>query len=177
VNDFEMTSPLVPWNGGVVFMRGNGIFDNIMVWSGRRQVRMPTAPTPTPPAEASGGPNYFFGNNIVETKASGSIRMSQLKIGDYIRAGNVDFTQVYGFGHVDHDVETNFVQLSMEHSLNDKEYVPLELTSNHLVFVERNNKVVAVPASDVVIAPRWQTSPRDSPDNSTWDLCTFDIFR
>jgi V8-like Glu-specific endopeptidase len=153
VNGFEMTSRQVPWNGGVVFKKGNKIYNAIMIWSGRKKTRTISSPTPAP---QSTGPNCFSSNNLVETKDSGIIKMSKLKIGDHIRAGDGIFTQVYGFGHVDHDAETNFMQLHLEELLheNDRHDIPLEITSNHLVFVERNSKVVAVPSSDIVVGDR-----------------------
>jgi Hint module len=76
--------------------------------------------------------------------------MNQLEIGDYVRANTNEFSQVYGFGHFDHDIETDFIQIIFEGTLS-VEYSPIEVTSQHLVFVERNNKQYTIPAGDVII--------------------------
>jgi Hint module len=76
--------------------------------------------------------------------------MNQLKIGDYVRVNNDEFSQVYGFGHFDHDLETDFIQIIFEGTLAG-EYSPIEATSQHLVFVERNDKQYIIPAGDVTI--------------------------
>jgi Hint module len=113
---------------------------------------VPTAPVPTAPVQAPIPipPSCFSALNFVEVKGVGEVAMSQLKIGDYVKTNNNDFTQVYGFGHYDHDLETDFIQIILEGTLS-VEYPPTEVTSHHLVFVERNNKQYTIPAGDVII--------------------------
>jgi Hint module len=148
------------------------------VWSGRVQPPAPTAPVqvPQPPpvqrpvtsptllaptvsmptAEPPTSSSCFSSNNLVETRDRGRITIDELQIGEYIQAGNDDYTQVYGFSHIHHNAETTFLQLFFEendsfHAAN----VPLEITSKDLVFVEcKNHQVVAVPASDIMVGDR-----------------------
>jgi V8-like Glu-specific endopeptidase len=153
VHTFAIDGDL-PWNGGVLFLKNNGIFGFVMLESGRQTENPPTKP-PSAAQPPSSAPSCFASNNMVEKKDIGNVLMSELKVGDHIRAANGDYTQVYGFSHTNHDVETKFLQLFLEDDeLLDEYNLPLEITSKHLVFVERNNKFVAIPASDVVVGDR-----------------------
>jgi hypothetical protein len=92
VNDFEMLDDDTPWKGGVIVLKGNGIFDLIMEWS--RVHVMPTAPvatiprsSPTPPWPSGITPTTptpstcFSSNNLVEVVDIGPIVISKLKVG------------------------------------------------------------------------------------------------
>jgi Hint module len=88
------------------------------------------------------------------------ISIDQLHIGDYVKVGmddNVDlFSQVYSLGHYNPNVNNEFIQLYSSTSRNDMNYtmnLPLEVSANHLLFVQRKweNSMVPIPASDVKV--------------------------
>jgi Hint module len=80
----------------------------------------------------------------VEIKGKGIVNMMELQIGDFVMSGSGKFTQVYGFGHFDHDREENFLQIQVGHN-------PLQISPIHLVFVERNNQSYPIRALDVMV--------------------------
>lgn len=121
-------------------------------------------PPPTPAPTTS--PSCFSGINRLEVKDIGSIPMEQLKIGDYVRGGNGDYTQVYGFSHRNKHATTEFLQLILEYGPNKyfdrNSSTSLEITQNHLLFVERNERLIVVPAKDVVINDVLVNNNKDS---------------
>lgn len=84
----------------------------------------------------------FSKANIVEVQGKGLISMDSLQIGDFVRAGNNQYSRVYSFIHLNREVEADFLQIHAE-GLNK----PLEVTPEHMVFVEN----AAVPASQVKV--------------------------
>jgi Hint module len=123
------------------------------------------APAPKPVSVPSRQP-CFSGHNYVEIQGIGMISINQVKIGDYVRVGKTNqnsFSQVYSFGHFDHDMEAEFIQLytTTGNASHSKDYTeirddmdphsPLEISWNHLLFVKRNGYDVAIPASEVVV--------------------------
>jgi Hint module len=113
---------------------------------------VPIAPVPSPVRAPVPSPSRhcFSAVNKVEVKNGGYIFMSQLQIGDLVRSGAGEYTQVYGFGHRDHHVEATFLQIYFDS--DSKNESPVEVSSDHLIFVERNQQTsFAVPASDVVV--------------------------
>jgi Hint module len=87
----------------------------------------------------------------VEVKDMGDIPINQLKIGDYVRVGNSKFSQVYGFGHLSHDLDAEFLQIQFDGNSDEGEdhsHV-LEISSSHLLFVTKNTSHVVLSASDV----------------------------
>jgi Trypsin/Hint module len=91
----------------------------------------------------------FSGKNLVEVKDVGCITMDQLKIGDYVLSGHNQYTQVYGFGHYDHQKEAPFLQVYVDD--NNYDEVPLEISSEHYMYVEREHKQIILSAADVMI--------------------------
>jgi Hint module len=90
------------------------------------------------------------------------IPIDQLHIGDYVKVGMDDtniFSQVYSLGHYNPNVFNEFIQLYWVTPftiLNDMNYtmnMPLEVSANHLLFVQRkwDNNMVPIPASDVQV--------------------------
>jgi len=75
-------------------------------------------------------PWCFSGMNAVEVYGKGFISMDSLQIGDYARAANGKFSLVFSFAHLDKNLETDFIQISVE-GLE----APLEITGRHFVFV------------------------------------------
>jgi len=80
--------------------------------------------------------------NTVEVQGKGLTLIDALKIGDYVRAGKDQFSRVYSFLHLDHDVEADYLQIHAE-GLKP----PLELSPEHMVFV----KNAPVPASQLMV--------------------------
>jgi Hint module len=145
---------------------------------------LPSPPLPSPtkgPVPANRPPvSCLSGYNMVDVKNVGYIPMNQLKIGDMVRCGNsysdhMQYCQVYSFGHYSHHIETEYMQLFVTQNdiIGTKGYIPqppLEISSEHLVYIERfidRNKIfnsrdhrnntwmmeggAIVPASEVVI--------------------------
>jgi Hint module len=109
-----------------------------------------------PPSWCPPGSGFCFsGNNLVEVKDVGYITMNQLKIGDYVKSGPNQYTQVYGFGHYDHQKEASFLQIYIDDAAAadhvDAVQVPLEISSVHFLYVERGNKQMILSAADVMI--------------------------
>jgi Hint module len=89
------------------------------------------------------GSGCFSAVNTVTVQGKGSVSMDALQIGDYVLSGkHGEFSRVYSFAHLDRDVEYDFVQIHTEGAK-----APLELTFNHMVFVD--NK--AVPAEAIQV--------------------------
>lgn len=86
-------------------------------------------------------------------KNIGYKRLDAVKIGDYIKSSNGDFTRVYGFGHLDPYLESEFLQLhSQSHTIPLFSY--LEVSPMHLVSIDLNNQTNMVRASDVAIGDK-----------------------
>jgi Hint module len=78
--------------------------------------------------------------------------MSEVKIGDYVMTADGEYSQVYGFGHFDPDLEVEFLQLYLKAQNRSEEQQPLEISSHHLLFVQKAmHQSQVIPASDVVI--------------------------
>jgi Hint module len=90
----------------------------------------------------------------VEAKDRGIIQMTQLQIGDFVKSGRNQFTQVYGFGHLDRDREELFLQIAfhdddINQEANEISY-NLEISAEHLVYVNKNQQTYYMQAADVV---------------------------
>lgn len=59
--------------------------------------------------------------------------MKDLQVGDRVLTGGNKYQYVYGFGHYLRDTEQEFVQI------RTKDVEPLEMTSDHMVFVKKEN--------------------------------------
>ena len=109
-------------------------------------------PAPGPGAPGGGSVICFSGSNEVEVQDIGFIPLNQVKVGDYVKGGNDQFTQVYGFGHFDHEEKAEFVRIHFDNHHYEANKA-LEISSNHLVFVHRDQqqKEISIPAGDVVV--------------------------
>jgi hypothetical protein len=100
------------------------------------------SPSPTPAGgggDGGGGFDCFSGDTTVEIQNRGAVNMRDLSLGDQVLVsleGN-KYEPVYSFGHLDKSTPTNYLQF---HPSN------LEMTRNHMVFVEGEG---AIPASRV----------------------------
>ena len=95
----------------------------------------PTLPLPTPLTTNPSEPpaTCFSSSNTVYVKDIGSIHNHQLQIGDMVESGHFGtYTQVYRFGHYDHDSETEYILLSMkDNEIKTQGMTALEISSRH----------------------------------------------
>jgi len=77
---------------------------------------------------ATSSPCFSRFNNV-EVQGKGMTAMDAIKVGDYVRTGNDDFSRVFSLAHLDHDFEADFLQVYTE-GLNK----PLEITGMHMLF-------------------------------------------
>jgi hypothetical protein len=56
--------------------------------------------------------------------------MDTLKIGDYVKVGNGDYSRIYGFAHHDDETVAKYLQIYTE----DFNETPLEISEDHMVF-------------------------------------------
>lgn len=82
----------------------------------------------------------FSGVDTVEVENIGTIQIKNLKIGDFILVAPDKYEPVYSFGHRNDELETEFL------SIVTRNGAKLEITKDHLVFIDRD---VSVPASDL----------------------------
>jgi hypothetical protein len=66
----------------------------------------------------------------VEVLNKGLVPIGTVEIGDYVRGDNGKFSRVYSLGHVDHTIESHFLQIYAEGLPT-----PLEITRSHMLFV------------------------------------------
>ena len=93
-----------------------------------------------------GGTGCFSESSVVEVLGKGYVQMSNLEIGDAILTGisKQEHSPVYAFGHHSKNAKATFYQIT-----TTKDGSPLEMTGEHLVFVQ--GKVNPVRADSVQI--------------------------
>jgi hypothetical protein len=79
--------------------------------------------------------------------------MNDLKIGDMAQTGEGEFSRIYSFGHFSHHSKSEYLQLHIEGQGR-----PLEITKEHLVFVETRGPV---PAFAVLSGDRLKMADKD----------------
>jgi len=102
-----------------------------------------------PPAEPPAGPLpglCFSGNNMVEVQDKGFVSMESLSIGDAVRVNGGKFSTVYSFGHNDKYVVADYLQIKAKGLKK-----PLELSEDHMLYVQSPNSVKAVAAGLVKV--------------------------
>lgn len=77
---------------------------------------------------ASGGPECFPGSAIVDLEQGGTKYMRDLKIGDRVRVGPSEFSEVFMFSHNDTIIETSFIEIRTPSN------VTLVLTRGHYLY-------------------------------------------
>lgn len=89
----------------------------------------------------------FSGNNMVRVQNQHkAVRMEDVGIGDMVDVGGGKFSRVYSFGHRNIDTSTEYVQIFF-----GDQVTALEMTNEHMVFVERMGPV---PASMVTVGDK-----------------------
>lgn len=98
------------------------------------------------PTSEAGRRFCFSSENTVTVLDRGLVAMRDLKVGDMVHTKNGLFERVYSFGHLNHHVLVNYLQLHVSTRTD-----PLELTKDHLVFVKDSisSSAIAVPASNI----------------------------
>jgi len=91
----------------------------------------------------------FSGNMEVFVQGKGAITMESLEVGDFVKVGE-GYERVYGFAHRVPDKHTEFVQLQFN------EGTPLEMSGEHLVFVD--GKTNPVRADSIQVGDRLQAN-------------------
>lgn len=112
----------------------------------------PSLPVPSPsPSPAA----CFSGENLVEIKDFGHIQMSQLRVGDFVKSSREKFTQVYGFGHFNHEEVGTYLRILFDTTerLQPSNFSTafIEISSNHLVMMDKSSKKMHIRAADVII--------------------------
>jgi Hint module len=97
----------------------------------------------------------FSFTNTVEIKDYGFVPIHQLQIGDWVRVGH-GFSQVYGFGHFEHNRAADFLRIQWNESSSlpyhdDNHHRALEISPNHLVFIENNTTTTTTSRNSKVI--------------------------
>merc|ERR1711897_101496 len=86
----------------------------------------------------------FSGDMEVVVQGKGPVPMEALQVGDYVKIGNGEaYEQVYAFGHRVPERYTEFVQI------HTNKGAPLEMTGEHLVFVDGKTNPVRADSIEV----------------------------
>lgn len=80
----------------------------------------------------------FSAFNSVEVQGKGMVSMDAVKVGDYVRSNNNGFSRVFSLAHLDHDAESEFIQIFSEGVEK-----PLEITENHMLYASAGKHVRA----------------------------------
>lgn len=99
----------------------------------------------------------FPGNQIVDVKGTGQVAMKNIKLGDMVSVGSGKYARVYSFGHYNTNIEAEYVQIYSQ-ALER----PLEISKDHMVFVENNSIKQALPASAISIGDNLVMTPGGS---------------
>lgn len=99
-----------------------------------------------PPPAVS--PICFSGENYVMVQDVGAVKMSDIKIGDFVQVKNDTYERVYSFGHLDKTTVAEYLQIFVENAKN-----PLELSSDHMIFISVDTSVPAslVKVDDTIV--------------------------
>lgn len=118
-------------------------------------------PTPDPPKPTEPKKRRCFSSDAtVQIQSRGEIAMKDLEIGDKVLVSNGKYESVYGFGHHTRLASQTFLKIEAAGGCQSA----LEMTDNHLVYVEKNERVFSIPAGsisvdDLVVAGDSKTCP------------------
>jgi hypothetical protein len=82
------------------------------------------------PETSPSPPVCFSAENTLEVQGKGLVRMDALQVGDSVKTKDNTFSRVYSLGHLDRDVETDFLQIHAQGL--DR---PLEISHDHFLFI------------------------------------------
>ena len=100
-----------------------------------------TAPSTTAPTPEE-NQLCFSGDSLVETHDGRVIKMESLKIGDVVKVGEKEFSEVYSFGHIEKHIWAEFLQISTD------QFSSIKISTDHLIFISKKG---AIPASALSI--------------------------
>ncbi|CAB9506477.1 Multicopper oxidase mco [Seminavis robusta] len=104
------------------------------------------APTNEPPTD----PSCFSSQTTVEVLGKGNLRMTSLSLGDKVYIGNhggkARYEAVYSFGHYQQSDATDFLRI---HTNSTVPTDPIELTPEHLIYIDGCNDPVRADAVQV----------------------------
>jgi hypothetical protein len=78
----------------------------------------------------------FSGQNTIDVANKGTVLMADLEIGDEVHVGDGEYSRVYSFGHYNKEAVGDYLQIHGPER-------PLEITKDHMVFVENRGAVAA----------------------------------
>jgi Hint module len=94
----------------------------------------------------------FSGETVVHRLDGSTLPMKELRIGDHVLTGtsqdDLRYQPVYAFAHRDSNIPTKFLQIVTE-TVDQKEGLPLEMTDDHLVYL--NGTAKPIPAKNVQV--------------------------
>jgi hypothetical protein len=95
------------------------------------------------------GPTICFpGQSKVSVKDSrGMVAMQDLKLGDHVLVEQNKYEPIYSFGHFDPHVSAQYLQLRTPST-------ELEISKDHMVFVDNTGAIGAIPASAVKVGDK-----------------------
>jgi len=88
----------------------------------------------------------FSGQAMVSVKGRGDIPMDRVKVGDNVLTANGKYSMIYSFGHFAPSQREIYLQIKT----NTFEK-PIELTSEHLIFIHTEKGRSLIPARDVKV--------------------------
>jgi len=94
----------------------------------------------------SEGGSCFSGHTIVSVEGRGDMLMDRVKVGDNVLTANGKYSMVYSFGHFAPSQRGIYLQIKT--TSFEK---PIELTSDHLIFILTEKGRSLVPAGDIKV--------------------------
>jgi hypothetical protein len=97
----------------------------------------------------------FSGESEMEVEQRGTVKMSDLVLGDYVRVADNKYEPVYSFGHKDAESVGDYLQV-----VTEGERSPIEISADHMMMVDGDR---AIPASmlkkgDLVVTASGETA-------------------
>ena len=109
------------------------------------------SPVAAPTPGSSETPLCFSGETMVEVEGRGPVRMKHVQIGERVRVRNGSFAEVYSFGHYQPNAKVEYIQILAE-TMNRRQ--PLEITSEHMIYVRQGQQTQITSARSVKIGDR-----------------------
>jgi hypothetical protein len=94
-----------------------------------------------------GGGSCFPGHAMVQVENQGQVAMKDLVVGDNVLVANGKYEPIYSFGHYDTAAMESFVTIKTDSKCS----TTLEMTKDHLLFVQTDDDMLAMRADNVSI--------------------------
>ena len=105
------------------------------------------APTMAPSQAPTRRTFCLSAHSVVDVENRGPTDLQNVLLGDRVLVSGNKYEPVYSFGHLQHDTEGQYVQIFFDSSKR-----PLEITPDHMVFVEGHQ--APIPASQVQVGDK-----------------------